>query len=433
MPNNLSSNTSQIVLRKFLPGFMSDLVSCKTVNRQIVSDGDLNPRTGSTIEVKRPHQYQVFRTADGDMTGNNSPVISGKAQATVQQYITVPVESTDIEQALESDQWDEVLRPVRTRMITTLETSLNQFMLQNSSHLLGAAGTQISKWSDIGEVNAFMQSFGIPNDMRYAQINPYGQVGLADAQAGLASGSNDLVDTAWKRAQITRDFGGLMAYTSNALNAVTSGDQVSNAGITVAAPPIQTYTATKDTYTMVLSLTGLTPTTGTIVAGDVLELSAAGVGQVVWLNQETKQPFTDQAGNFINWTATVLTGGTADGGGNLTVTVTGPAIFEPTEAAYNSVSQAIAAGDGVTVISAATDNGITQPNLFYHRDAFGLCTVNLKPLKGWDSSVVGHEGFSIRLTQFSDATANTHGWRFDLLPAFAAYNPYMAGRFFGRP
>ena len=291
MANDLGSNTSQIVLRKFLPGFMQDLVSCKTVNRTIVSDGDLNPRTGSTIEVKRPHQYNAVRTADGDMTGSASDVVSGKAQASVQDYITVRVNSSDIEQALESDQWDEILRPAREEIVNTLETSLNQFMLENASHLLGAAGTQISKWSDVSEVNAFMQSLGVPNSARYAQINPYGQVGLADAQAGLASGSNDLVDTAWKRATITRDFGGLVAYTSNALNAITAGDQVSNAGITVAAPPIQTYLSTKDTYTMDIALTGLTATTGTMVAGDVIQVSAPGGGVgTAWVNQRSKQP-----------------------------------------------------------------------------------------------------------------------------------------------
>jgi hypothetical protein len=433
MANNLNSNTSEIVLRKFLPGFMSDTVSCKTVNRQIIGDGDLNPSTGDSISVKRPHQAQVFRTADGDMTGNNSPVISGKASAEVQDYISVPVESTDIEQALESDQWEEVLRPVRTRMITELETSLNAFMLNNSSHLLGTAGTALTKWGEVGEVNAFLQSMGCPNDgMRFAQINPYGQVGLADAQNGLASGSNDLVDTAWKRAQITRNFGGMQAYTSNALTNHTAGNQVSNAGITVASPPIQTYVSTKDTYTMDVALTGLTATTGTIAVGESLQFTAAS-GSLAWLNQETKQAFTDASGGFVKFTATVLAGGTADGSGNLTVTVTGPSIFDATAPAYNSVTQAIAAGDGVAVISAAANLGVTQPNLFYHRDAFGLCSVKLKKLKGWDSSVVNNEGFSIRLTQFSDAVKNTHGWRFDMLPAFTAFNPYMAGRFFGKP
>ena len=430
MANNLDSNTSKIVLRKFLPGFEQDLVSCKTVNRTIIGDGDLNPRTGDSIDAKRPHQYNAVRTSNGDLTGATSDIVSGKAKATVQDYISVRLASQDVEQALESDQWEEVLKPAREEIVNTLETSLNQFMLENSSHILGVPSTQISKWSDVGEVNAFMQSLGVPSGARYAQINPYGQVGLADAQAGLASGSNDLVDSAWKRSQITRDFGGMMAYTSNALNSHAAGTEVGNAGITVAAPPIQTYVSTKDTYTMQVSLTGLTATTGTVVPGDVIRVTAA-TGGVNWVNQRSKQAFTNENGNFVKWTATVLDGGTADGSGNLTVTVTGPSIFEA-DGAYNSVTQAIAAGDQIEVVTAAAAGGVTQPNLFYHRDAFGLCSVQLKKLSGWDSTVVNHEGFSIRLTQFSDAVTNDHGWRFDLLPAFAAYNPYMAGRFFGK-
>jgi hypothetical protein len=73
-----------------------------------------------------------------------------------------------------------------------------------------------------------------------------------------------------------------------------------------------------------------------------------------------------------------------------------------------------------------------MPNLFYHKSAFGLCTVKLPPL-GYDSSTVSYEGISIRLCKYFDGDANKHQYRFDLLPAFAAYNPYMAGKFYGQP
>ena len=68
MANNTSSNISQIVLKKFLKPWENDLVLCKTVDRQVVSDGDINPSTGDTIWVKRPHSYKSSRTADGDLT-----------------------------------------------------------------------------------------------------------------------------------------------------------------------------------------------------------------------------------------------------------------------------------------------------------------------------------------------------------------------------
>ena len=251
---------------------------------------------------------------------------------------------------------------------------------------------------------------------------------MADAQNGLASFSSDLVDTAWKRAKIPRNFGGMQAYTSNALNTVLAGNQIANAGVTLASTPTQTYVSTKDTFTTSLALTGLTTTTGTVLAGDVIRVTAASGGVLV--NNQTKQAFTDNSGAFVKWTATVLVGGTADGSGNLTVTVTGPAIYEA-NGAYNNISAALASGDGVAIITAATASATVQPNMFYHKDAFGLCTVKLKPLPSLDSSVVSVDGFSIRMTGYSNGTTNTHSWRLDMVPAFAAFNPMMAGRFYG--
>lgn len=61
MPNNLDSNVSQIVLKKFLPGFMSDLVLAKTVDRQLLA-GEINSSTGDSVSFKRPHQFSSLRT-----------------------------------------------------------------------------------------------------------------------------------------------------------------------------------------------------------------------------------------------------------------------------------------------------------------------------------------------------------------------------------
>lgn len=70
MPNNLDSNVSQIVLKKFLPGFMSDLVLAKTVDRQLLA-GEINSSTGDSVSFKRPHQFSSLRTPTGDISGQN--------------------------------------------------------------------------------------------------------------------------------------------------------------------------------------------------------------------------------------------------------------------------------------------------------------------------------------------------------------------------
>ena len=96
--NDASSNTSDIVLKKFLPMFVNDTVSAKSVNRDFVPDGSINPDTGERIRVKRPHQYRDESTPDGDLTSATSNnIISGTAEAVVQNYITVFTDWKNIE------------------------------------------------------------------------------------------------------------------------------------------------------------------------------------------------------------------------------------------------------------------------------------------------------------------------------------------------
>jgi len=425
MANNLDSNFSQIVLKKFMKGWENDLVLSKTVNTQLVADGDINPNTGDTIWVKRPHQYRSVRTSDGDVTGETpNEIVSGKAPAIVQDYITVEMEYSQLEQAIKLNQLEEVLAPARQRIVTDLETSLATFMKNNAAHHLGAAGTQLSKWSDVSQCSAFMHSFGFPRDRNNwcAAINPFAASALADAQGGLAMDGKGLVSSAWENARISQSFGGVKAMVSDSLSSHTNGAAVYTTAV-VASAPDQSYLTGKDTYTMVLALSGL-DTTGVVNVGD--QISIAGIN---WLNQQTKDIIIGADGNPIEYTATVKVGGTAAGGA-LSVTVTAPAFFDGATGQYEAVDAVIAGGEVVTVVSGAPGS-TNQPNLFYHKDAIGLATVQLPRLHATESAVGNLDGFSIRVHRFSDGRANKQQVRFDILPAFAAFNPMLLGRFYG--
>lgn len=426
MPNNVTSNFSQIVLKKFLKPWENDLVLCNTVDKQIISDGDINPDTGDTLWVKRPHQYNSLRTADGDISGETkNSIISGKAAAIVQDYITVTMDYTQLEQAIKLNQLEEILAPARQRIITDLETSFARFVKNNCAHHLGSAGTQLTKWSDVSQCNSFMHAFGFPRDRNNwsAVINPFGAEGLADAQGGLASGDNGLVNSAWKDAQISRNFGGLKAMTSDSLSSHTNGS-ANFATATVGAAPDQTYLTGKDTYNMILPLAGMVDTQ-TLTAGTQLQIA-----DVFWLNQQTKDIIVGKDGNPIPYTCTVVND-IAVTGTTVNVLVTAPAFFE-VDGQYNAVASAIAGGEAVTVVSGAP-NSTELDNLFYHKQAFGICTVQLPRLHATESSVANFKGFSIRVHKYSDGDKNLQKVRFDLLPAFAAYNPMLAGRFSGNP
>tara|TARA_R110002153_G_scaffold32121_1_gene97387 strand:+ start:4873 stop:6171 length:1299 start_codon:yes stop_codon:yes gene_type:complete len=426
MANNLDSNITRKVLKKFLPMFSKDCVSAKSVNRSIISDRDFDPSSGDTVDVKRPHQFTAYRNATGDLTSATADsLVAGKASATVQDYITVYTGWSNVERALKLDQLDEILKPMVYRAVSELETSLNSFILKNSAHQIGVAGTSLTTWKQVSRVDAFANEIGFPNDGNLmAQLGSFDVANLADVQAG--QNNNNQNAMAWERAQLTNNIAGINYFRSNALVSHSPGTHTGT--LTLSATPTQTYLVAKDTYQTSLSITGFgNNVTGAVKAGDVIQVTTAGSG---YLQQQTKQTAYGEGGNEILYTAAVSADADSNGSGVATVIVNGPAIFEAS-GAYNTIASALASGDSVSVISGAVGS-TNKPNLFYHKDAFGLCTVALPRLEGGvESSSASHEGFTMRVSKFADGVTNTQKLRIDMLPAFACYNPLLAGRLFG--
>ena len=70
--------------------------------------------------------------------------------------------------------------------------------------------------------------------------------------------------------------------------------------------------------------------------------------------------------------------------------------------------------------------------MFYHKQAFGIGTVPLKKLFATDTIMRTEDGMSMRVTKYSDGDSNKQKIRFDLLPAYAVFNPFFAGQGFGQ-
>jgi hypothetical protein len=422
MPNDLSSNVSQIILKKFLPGFMSNLVLCKTVDRQLLA-GEINSSTGDSVSFKRPHRYRSTRTATGDITGiAKNAIISGKATGRVSNYITVAAEWTQFEEALKLNQLAEILAPIQEQMVTDLETEMAKFMMQNGALSLGTPGTAITAWSHVAQTASFLKDIGVDRGENYAAIDPWSAQNLADKQTTLSADGK--VRSAWEDAQLPTNFGGIRALMSNGLASRQQG--AFGGTLTVQTTPTVTYTAVKDTYQFTLTLTGATPSiTGFLKAGDQLRFNPS-----YWLQQQTKQTLYRNAA-AIPFTATVLADANSTAGGAVTVTLSGVPIIDPVNTQYNTVHRAVTAGDSVTVLGAAGLS--TKPSLFYNRYFCGLGTIPLPKLHSIDSSVVTYEGFSIRVHKYSDGDANSQMIRFDMLPAFVCFDPHKGGQFFGNP
>jgi hypothetical protein len=419
MANNLSSNITRPLAKIFLEAFESSRVVTKTVNTQLLS-GRFNPSTGSSVDFKRPHDYRSIRTSGGDISGSTkSDIIAGKATGTVQDYFTAATEWSNIQQALELDQLEQILEPMARRLVTDLELDLGLFMRKNTGLNYGARNTAVDAWSDVAGAGAMMDAVGVPmSDNKFYLMNPFTTTSLASAQNGL-NASDGLVRTAWEKAQISSNFGGMRALTSNALSSYTSGSTTDRAGALNGAPDA-TYVTAKDTMQQTLAIDALG--TGTIVAGDQIQI--AGVNR---LNIATRQVMLDAAGAAVPWTGTVLSTVTIAGNA-ASVVVSGAAIYEA-NGQYNTVDAAPADGAVVTILGSAAT--VYQPNLFYTEQAFGLGTVKLPKLYSTDTVATTSDGMSIRVSKYSDGDSNTQKIRFDLLPAYAVFNPNFAGQGYG--
>jgi hypothetical protein len=420
MANNLNSNVTRKVARVFLEAFESSRVVTKTVDTQLLS-GKFNPSSGSTVDFKRPHDYNSIRTSGGDISASTkSDIIAGKATGTVQNYFTVATEWGNVEEALELDQLEQILAPMARRIVTDLEIDLASYMLKNSSLKYGSHGTAVDAWGDVAGAGALMDSIGVPAAAeRYYLMNPFTTSALANVQNGL-NASDQLVRTAWENAQISQNFGGMRALTSNALASFTSGTGADRAG-TLSAAPDATYVTAKDTMTQTLAVTGFT--SGMVVkAGDMVTIA-----NVNRLNLDTRTAMIDASGANVAWTGVVTADVTLTGGaGN--IVVAGPAIYEA-NGQYNTVDAAPVSGAAVTILSASAT--LYQPNLFFTKQAFGMGTVKLPKLYSTDTIATTEDGMSIRVSKYADGDANTQKIRFDLLPAYATFNPFMAGQGFG--
>ena len=422
MANNLEKNTSQKVLEVFVPGFMDDRVLLNTVETQLIT-GQINPTTGAQVQMKVPHQYEVLRTAKGDTRGqDSSPLISATRTARISDYITIRIDYLQLEEAIELNQLDEILKPAYKKMTTEFERELANFMIANAGLLSGVPEQPIDAWGNVAGCGSYLTALGVDDMEMYATMNPWACQDLADTQSGLASGDNNLVNAAWRKAQISKDFGGLQAFMSNSLESFESGTSAGAAGVTVSAPPIVTYTGLKDSVEFTVSLEGLT-SGATFTVGQPVEFT-----DTLMLNQQNKSPLVRRSAG-VPFVGIVKAAATADGGGAVTLTLSGTPVFDDDLPQYNVVSRAITSGDTVRIEGVA---GKTyQPGLFYTKGFVGVGTVELPPLNDTDSTIANVDGFSIRATKYSDEDGNIQKMRLDMLPAFCCYNATMGGQFYG--
>lgn len=420
MANTFESNFTRKVAMKVLDRFEANRVLSKNVDTQLVK-GAFNPNSGTQVDVKRPTDHTVISTSDGNISTTRSDIITGKATATVQNYITVAVDYNEVDESLKmgtdaSRFWDDIAN----RIVVNLETTFASFAVKNTGLFYGTHGQGVNAWSEVAYAGSLMQSSGVPMNKRWSYfLNPYSQAALADQQRSI--GVNPEAGSANELATVMKSFAGFDVKTATTLPTYTLPTTGDLAG-SLSATPDATYATAKDSMTQSLAVTGFGTFTGTIPAGTVIQVTGRNR-----LNLSTRDPIIDGTGANVVFTATLTADASLTTGAG-TFVVTGPGIYEAS-GAYNTVDSALTSGDVVTILGA--DATTYQPNLFWHPDAFTIASVPLHKLHSTDTIATTADGLQLRISKYSDGDANKQTVRFDLLPAFGCMNPFFAGQGFG--
>ena len=420
MANTFDSNFTRKIMDKVLVPFETSRTLSKNINTQMFS-GSFNVNSGENVDVKRPTDWLVSETPQGDLTSETESVYqTGKATATVQDQLTVFATVAEFDQALKDGGDPRFFEDMARRIVTKLELKTGEFMMRNTALLAGTVGTGVTTWDQVAEAGAVMQAHGVPMDGNWKYvINPFTQRKLASDQRSLGGETGSM--SANQRAVITDNFAGMSVMTGTTLASYLTGTGADRAG-TVVGTPVATYVAAKDTMTQVIGVTAFQANL-VVAAGETITFTA-----VNRLNLATREPVIDELGGQVIYTATVTASVTLDGSGAGNLTVTGPALFEA-NGQYNTATAAIGAGSVVTLGGAAATR--IQPNLFWHRDAFVLAGVPMDTLDSTDTRATTEDGIQLRVSMGSDFTKNNNRVRIDLRYALGVMDPFLAGQGFG--
>ncbi len=419
MANNINTWTRKVA-EGMLPVFEDTRTLSKNVNTQKIA-GSFYPGSGENVDFKRPTRHTVVETANGDITAeSSSPIITGKATGTVQNYITAYLEYDELDEAVNigGDVLRQTLEQPTMEIVTRLESNFADFMMANSALLAGTPGTAAANWADIAAYSAMMKANGIPAGSWCTGVNSFTEAALSGEQRSI--GVNPEAGKANADATIAERFAGMTVKSCETLPSYSTDSEADRAG-TLSANPDVTYLTARDTMRQTLAVTAF---------GANLEVKAGETIQITGrnrLNQATRKTIIN-AGSPVVFTGTVYADVTLDGSGAGNIVITGPAIYEAT-GAYNTVDSAPVSGDVVTLLGSASS--IIQPNLFWHKDAFSIGSVPIKRLNDTDTTFTTKDGLQIRISYGSDFKGNSQQVRFDLVPAYAALNPFWAGHGFG--
>lgn len=398
--------TPSIIAKEALMQLENNLVMGAHVHKEYKKEF---VKVGSTVNIRKPVKF----TATNGPTLTIQDVSEAETNIVVnsQKHVGWAFVSSDLTLAIE-DYSERYIKPAMIALAQQVDTDLTG-LYKFVWHHRGTPGTTPTAFTDISAGAQLLDESAVPTDERVGVWNPAASWALANGLKGV------FVQDIAKRAIQKGSFGAyagaehfmdqsVQSFTTGAWGAVTP--HVDGGAQNVS------YPTGSAAYTQTFNTEDWTASTSVVAAGDVFTI--ANVNAV---NPKTFQS-TGALQEFV-----VITGGTADGSGNLVLTISPPII---TSGPYQTVDS-VPADEALMTMVGSSATAYPQ-NLLFHPNAFALVTV---PMQLPDGAVFkareSYNGLSLRVIKDYDITNDRDIIRLDILYGVKAIYPELACRITG--
>lgn len=374
-------------------------------------------KKGDTISIRRPADFTIRSGA----TMSAQDVIEGKTTLVVDQQIGIDFQFTSTDLTLKvEDMAERIIKPAMIRIANELASDVLIQMYRGTYNLVGTQGTRVDSFSDFSKAPERMDEMAIPSDNRHAILCPSDFWGLVGSQTALYAPS--LVGSAYRSGDLG-DLGGLATMMSQVTPAHTVGP-LGGTPLVNGATQNVSYDTAKNAWTQSLITDGWTAAAASRVkAGDVFTIYAVGTSgaKLKMVNPKTK------VATAIDQQFVVISDGSSDASGNLTLTISPPII---TSGPYQTVN--VAPADNAGLVFDGTASTAYRQNLAFHKNAMALAVVPMEmPPAAYGGTRQSYKNLSVRLIPTYDATNDISKWRLDLLYGRKLIDPRLTVRFAG--
>ena len=408
MPTNSYNNAVKIT-KMAMDCLENNTVAAKFVNREYKSEfADTGAKQGDTINVRIPGFYGVRQGSTAQPQGYNDSYVP----VTLSQFgADLEFTTKDLKLAVEDGEAfkQNVLNPLIAPVASYID-GLVTGLYSQVTQFTGTPGTKPTAVDNYLNAGAMLDDWGVPRDgERNAILSPWSQASMVKGLSGLFTPSGE-IGRQYTEGTMGRALGMKWSMDQNIRNHTTGTFGTSTPAMNGATADGATTIATD----------GWASGASALKAGDIISIAGVyGVNPVTKLSTGQLQQFR-------------VTTDTSDSGGAMATLPISPAIILT---GPNQNVTAVPVNDAAVYVYGKNDNTysnkVTNADLVFHRDAFGLVSVDLpKPESAVFATRIRSKNLdiSMRLVQFYNGLTDKELYRIDVLAGSALFRPKWAVR-----